>query len=122
MKRALCILLAGALAAVAAADASGKWSGAFSTESGGGGTAYAVLKLSGASLSGTAGPNEQEQWPIQNGKIAGNKISLVVKSPSDGTSYQCDLVLDADHLKGDMTITRTDGQTQKTKMDLTRVK
>jgi len=122
MKRVLCILLAAALAAVAAADASGKWSGGFSTENGGGGTAFAVLKLSGASLSGTAGPNQDEQWPIQDGKIAGNKVSLVVKSPSDGASYKCDLVLDADHLKGEMTITRTDGQTQTAKMDLTRVK
>lgn len=122
MKRLLCFLLAAALAAVAASDASGKWSGGFSTESGNAGTAYAVLKLSGDSLSGTAGPNADEQWPIQNGKIAGNKVSLVVKSPSDGASYKCDLVLDGDHLKGDMTITRPDGQAQSAKMDLTRVK
>jgi hypothetical protein len=121
MKKAfLCFLLAAALSM--AADANGKWSGGFSTDNGGAGTAFAVLKLSGAALSGTAGPSEEEQWPIQNGKIAGNKVSLVVKSPRDGASYACDLVLDADHLKGDMTVTRPDGQTQKAKMDLTRVK
>jgi len=123
MKKAfLCLLLAAALAAAGAADVNGKWSGGFSTESGGAGTAYAVLKASGTTLSGTAGPNEQDQWPIQNGKVAGSKVSLVVKSPNDGVSYSCDLVLDADHLKGDMTVTRPDGQTQKAKMDLTRVK
>jgi hypothetical protein len=122
MKRVLCFLVAAALAAAAGVDASGKWNGGFSNESGGTGTAYAVIKLSGTSLSGTAGPNADEQWPIENGKIAGNKISLTVKSPSDGAAYKCDLVLDADHLKGDMTVTRPDGQTQKAKMDLTRVK
>jgi hypothetical protein len=118
----LCFLLAAALAAAAAADADGKWSGGFATDNGNAGTAYAVLKVSGASLSGTAGPNADEQWPIQNGKVAGNKVNLEVKSPGDGASYKCDLVVDADHLKGDMTITRPDGQTQKAKMDLTRVK
>jgi hypothetical protein len=47
---------------------------------------------------------------------------MVVKSTADGTLFKCDLVLSGEHLKGDVALTRTDGETRKAKMDLTRVK
>ena len=118
-----CLLLCSMIVGTAsAADVSGKWSGTFTPEGGNEGSSFAVLKQSGTVLTGTAGPNAENQWPIESGKVTGDKVSLVAKSTSDGTVYKCDLVLAADHLKGDITATRADGQTLKAKLDLTRVK
>jgi len=59
----------------------GKWSGthaadpnAEAKES----TALLVLKQSGSDITGTVGPNADEQFPIQKGKIDGDKITLEV--------------------------------------------
>lgn len=119
----VCLLIGAAMVATAsAADVSGKWSGTFTPEGGNESSSFAVLKQSGTAVTGTAGPNAENQWPIESGQIRGNSLSLVTKSTSDGTVYKCDLVLSADHLKGDITATRTDGQTVKAKLDLSRVK
>jgi opacity protein-like surface antigen len=104
-----------------AADVSGKWSGSFTPESGDPGTAYVILKQAGTSLTGTGGPDANEQWPGLQGSVHGNKISFQVKSPSDGTVYKCDLVLDGDHLKGEATFTPANGDPGKAKLELTRV-
>jgi len=104
-----------------AADISGKWTGSFTPESGEGGTAYLILKQSGTTITGSGGPDANEQWPGLEGTISGNKLSFQVKSASDGTIYKCELVLDGDHLKGDVMFTPGDGQSAKAKLDLTRV-
>ena len=124
MKKILvCSFLMAAMALTAlAADVSGKWSGSFVPESGQSGTAYAILKQAGTALSGSAGPDENQQWPGLTGKIAGTKVTIQVKSAEDGMVYNCDLVLEGDHLKGDVTATAGNGQALKAKMDLTRVK
>jgi hypothetical protein len=97
------LVAAFALAAVAlAADASGAWSGSYTPGDGGGGSAYAVIKQAGTSLTGTAGPSSDEQWPIEGGKAAANKISFAVRAP-DGAGYKVDLALDGDNLRGDIT-------------------
>ena len=100
MKRAcLSFFLVAALAFVAAAaDISGKWAGDFTPENGGSSPVVLNLKQSGTTVTGTGGPEDQ-QWPIQSGKIEGNKLTMEVKSPEDGTLYKCQLVLDGDHLK-----------------------
>jgi hypothetical protein len=71
-------------------------------------------------LTGTAGPDESQQFPIQTGKIDGNKVVLEI-SPSEGAVYHMELVLDGDHLKGDMTAKRDDG-TMTAKLDVSRAK
>lgn len=117
----LCLFVTLALAlTAAAADINGKWSGSFTTENGDNGTAYVILKQSGDTLTGTAGPNAGEQWPGLQGTVSGSKVSFQVKSASDGTVYNCSLALDGDHLKGDVTFTSADGQSGKAKLDLTR--
>ena len=65
MKKILvCSLLAALMAlAAAAADVNGKWSGSLTTESGQPGTAFAILKQSGTAVTGSAGPDESQQWP-----------------------------------------------------------
>jgi opacity protein-like surface antigen len=125
MKRLfLCSFLTAALALIAAAaDVSGKWSGSFTPEGGQAGTAYAVLKQAGTTVTGSAGPSEDQQWPDLKGTIKADKVTIEVKSTSDGTVYKCDLVLDGDHLKGEVSAAAGgSGQTLKAKMDLTRVK
>ncbi|HEY2012847.1 MAG TPA: hypothetical protein VGH38_05065 [Bryobacteraceae bacterium] len=119
----VCSLLAAAMAlTAAAADVTGKWTGSFTPEGGEAQSAYAVLKQAGTIVTGTAGPNEGDQWPDLKGTIRGDKVTLEVKSAEDGSVYKCDLVLAGDHLKGDVTAKRSDGQEQKAKMDLARVK
>ncbi len=118
MKRLVCLLILTGLAALTAlaADVTGKWSGTFATDQDPNGSAYAVIKQSGTEISGTAGPNEQQQWKIQKGKIEGNKVTLEVAS-DDGTVYNCSLTLEGDHLKGDV-----NAGGMKAKLDLSKVK
>jgi len=39
-------------------------------------TAFLKLKQNGTEITGSVGPNEDEQHPIQKGKVDGNKIVL----------------------------------------------
>ena len=118
----LCLFLCVALPFLAAAaDVSGKWSGSFTPENGDGGSAYLILKQSGATITGSGGPDANDQWPGLHGAIDGNKVSFEVKSTDDGTVYKCTLVLSGDHLKGDVVFTTADGTSGKGTLDLTRV-
>jgi hypothetical protein len=105
----------------AAADVSGKWSGSFTPENGDGGSAYVILKQTGSTITGSGGPDANDQWPGLEGTIDGNKLTFQVKSTEDGTVYKGTLVLNGDHLKGDVVFTAGDGQSGKATLDLTRV-
>jgi uncharacterized protein (DUF2147 family) len=123
MRRIVVSLLALlALAVVAsAADATGKWTGTLTPEGGQGNPAILILKQAGPAITGSAGPNEEQQWPIQTGKIEASKISLQVTDPENGRVYKLELTLDGDHMKGD--VTASDGEdTRKAKVELDRAK
>ena len=123
MRILLCAFLIAALAfAAAAADATGKWSGTFTQENGDGGGAILNLKQSGDTVTGTGGPEDGPQWPISEGKVAGNKVTFTVKSADENVTYKCDLTLSGDNLKGDVVVTAPDGSTQKATLDMHRVK
>lgn len=125
MKLLACILLVFALATAAAAtDVTGKWSGTFvvmgpNGPAGDPNPAFLILKQSGSTLTGTAGQDENEQWPIDNLKMDGNKISGSV-SPSDGATYTVTLTVNGDSMTGEVTIS-DGGQTMKGKIELKRV-
>jgi hypothetical protein len=126
MKALVCILLAAALAIPAlAADITGKWSGSFTPSDPSGqveaSSAYLVLKQSGTQVTGTGGPDENQQWPIQNGKFEANKLTGEVHD-DNGAVYKVALTLSGDHLKGDVSVTTPDGQTVQAKCDVARVK
>jgi hypothetical protein len=108
-----------------AADVTGKWSGSFtpndSNSQGGASTAYMVLKQSGTTITGTGGPDENQQWAIQNGKFENNKLTGEVHD-ENGMVYKVALILSGDHLKGDVTVVTPDGQTIPAKCDVQRVK
>src|ERR1035441_2307871 len=61
-----------------------------------------IVKQSGTTLTGSGGPDENEQWPIQNGKIDGNKITAQVTSP-EGATYALTMTVDGDRISGDGT-------------------
>ena len=71
MKKLFGLLLATAFA-LSAGELTGKWSGSFTATTSSGETkedsAYLVFKVDGANVTGTAGPNEEKQWAIKNGK------------------------------------------------------
>ena len=109
-----------AFAAIAmAADVSGNWSGSFTPQGQDAGTAYMKLKQTGTTLSGSAGPSADEQWPLTSGKVDGNQISGVVTS-TDGAVYKFVLTVDGDRISGDIDVS-AGGQTIKAKLDVKRV-
>ncbi len=125
MKLLSCLFLILAIAlTAAAADVTGKWSGTFTVtgpdgSAGDANPAFLILKQSGSTMTGTAGPEEAEQFPIENPKLEGNKLSGTVK-PSDGATYVVSLTVNGDRMAGDLTITQG-SQTVKGKIDLKRV-
>lgn len=119
MRLLACILLLAGIAL--AGDVSGKWSGTFTPEGRDASNAYLVLKQNGSDLAGTAGPDENQQWTITKGKVEGSKVTAEVASP-DGPVYKLSMVLEGEHLKGDVTATSPDGDSMTGKIDLTRVK
>lgn len=85
----------------AAEDLSGKWAGSFNITLDGqtkDDLIYLDIKQKGTEITGTAGPSLEQQWPIQNGKIAGNKVTFEVKA--DEPLIKFDLTLAEGHLKG----------------------
>lgn len=124
MKRLFYFLLLAALASVAMADVNvtGKWSGSFNITRGDGdskdSTAVLMLKQTGTDITGSAGPNEDEQFPIRKGTIEGDKITLEVDH--DGSTIRFALVLNAaNRISGEANMSR-EGETAKAKVDVTR--
>ena len=125
MRILLCLLMLAALAGVALADVdvTGKWSGSFNATNPNGetkeSTALLVLKQSGSEITGTVGPNEDERFAIQKGKIDGDKITLEVDDK--GRTMTFNLVLAADRITGEAQMSR-DGLSMKAKIDVSRAK
>jgi uncharacterized protein (DUF2147 family) len=117
------LILALAMTA-AAADVTGKWSGSYALigpdgSAGESNPAFLILKQSGTTLTGTAGSDEADQFPIENAKIENNKITGSV-NPSDGATYTVSLTVDGDRMTGEVTVSQG-GQTMKAKIELKRV-
>jgi ketosteroid isomerase-like protein len=91
-------------AASFAVDLNGSWTGPFGMFQPDGsvqttGTVHLTLKVSGQSLTGTAGPSESEQHEIRNGKLDGSRVTF--ETPvHPGLVLRFDLTFDNDTLKG----------------------
>ena len=123
IRRALFVCLVLSVASVSVAqDVTGKWAGSFNPVRPDGtiGEAkiFLELKQSGSELTGTAGPNPDQQWPLK-GKIEGSKLSFEVQS-GDGP-IQITLTLADGHLKGEAAA-ENNGQKRSAKIDAERVK
>ncbi|SPF54135.1 conserved exported hypothetical protein [Candidatus Sulfopaludibacter sp. SbA4] len=113
----VCLLLA--IALWADVDLTGKWSGTFEPGDGQSGTALLMLTQTGTEITGSVGPDEDQRFSIQKGKIEGDKVTLEVEN--EGHKMHFALVLAGDHLKGEAHM-EAEGQTRTAKIDVTRSK
>jgi hypothetical protein len=117
------LLVASAAFLAADTNIAGKWSGSFLMTMDGGeshdSTVVLNLKQEGSTITGTVGPNDDQQWPIQKGKLEGDKITMDVQS--EGPLVHFELVLDGEHLKGDAHASM-EGKNMSAKLDATRAK
>jgi hypothetical protein len=116
------LLLAVAFAALplAATDVSGKWSGRFvdTQDESKSEPVFMILKQDGIHLSGSGGPNEDEQHPMQNGKVEGDKLTFEIPTGKGTISF--DLKATDNEIKGEMKRTRAD-RTETARLSLKRV-
>jgi hypothetical protein len=89
---------------VAAADVSGTWRGSIVTEMAAGTTdgeipAYMALKQSDGRITGSAGGSEKMLFPIREGRIDGDKLT-VEASPKEGVVLRFALAVKGDSLGG----------------------
>jgi hypothetical protein len=106
-----------------AADVTGRWSGTMEFKNPGGATesgpAYIILKQEGNKVTGSGGPNENEQYPIQNGKLEGDKLTF--ESVSGGNTMYFDLTVKGDQIDGDIKGSGGDGSKLTAKISVKRV-
>jgi hypothetical protein len=113
------LLVAYAAVALLAADATGTWTGTFTPDDGQARPAYLVLKQDGDKLTGTAGPDQSEQRPIQNGKADNGNLTFEVATEEQVMKVV--LKQDGDDMAGTLTRERA-GETQTAKLVLKRAK
>ena len=100
---ALCTLLA---AALAAADVTGTWRGTITSEmardtNSGQIPAYMALQQSDGKITGSAGGSEKMLFKIREGKIEGDRLT-VVASPREGAELRFNLTVKGDVLEGEV--------------------
>jgi len=122
MKTLICLLLLTGMA-LTAGELTGKWTGKFDITTPDGETkpdsAVMHLKLDGTKVTGTAGPNEDQQWTIENGKLEAGKLTFEVVPEGDASKLVFDLVFDGETIRG--TASGHDGDNKLTaKVDLKR--
>jgi hypothetical protein len=118
--RTLCLAFMLVALSPAAIDVSGKWSGKFVDlqDEAKSEPVFMILKQEGSQLSGSGGPTEDEQHPIQNGKVEGDKLAFEIPT-GKGTIY-FDLKATDTEIKGEMKRTRGD-RTDNARLSLKRV-
>ncbi|HXM42948.1 MAG TPA: hypothetical protein VN924_16970 [Bryobacteraceae bacterium] len=124
MKTLICLLLLTGLT-LSAGELTGKWSGKFDITTPDGDvkpdSAVMHLTANGAEVTGTAGPNEDQQWTMRNGKLEAGKLTFEVlpEGDEDKGLLVFDLVFDGDTIRG--TATGHDGDDKlSAKVDLKR--
>lgn len=115
----LSVVLALSVLSLSAADVTGTWKGTFTPENREPGPALVILKQTGETVTGTAGPDENERNEIANGKVTGNVLSFEV--PREEGTMRFVLTLEQDTLSGDI-IRERDGQRQTAKLNMKREK
>ncbi|MBI4910890.1 MAG: hypothetical protein HY820_45190 [Acidobacteria bacterium] len=111
-----------ATATLLAGDASGKWSGNMRPTTGDGNDrpVTLILKQEGAVLTGSGGPAEEKQTPINPGKVQGDELNFTVNI-GNGAVLTFKLKMSGDDITGDVQMAR-DGQTETGKVTLKRAK
>jgi hypothetical protein len=121
MKALFAILLFAAAACAADANVTGRWTGnAVITMPDGQTierTALFILTQSGAAVTGTAGPDESQQLPLQDGKLEGSRLTFRVVT--EDVLFNFTLTADQDRMQGEVNGTQA-GMALKIKLDLSR--
>ncbi len=112
------LLLTLAALNLAAPDATGTWRGMFTPAGRDPQPALLLLKQDGPRLTGSGGPDQEEQHPISNGKVEDGKITFQIQ---DVNLMEFDLKLDGDHITGTI-LRKREGQTDTATLDVTRAK
>ncbi len=127
MKTLICLLLLTGLT-LSAAELTGKWTGKFDITTSDGeekpDTAVMNLKLDGTTVTGTAGPNDDQQWAIHNGKLEKGKLTfevLLEGNGGDNGKLVFDLVFDGETIKGSAAGTCPDGDKLSAMVELKRL-
>jgi hypothetical protein len=113
------LLLTLAAVSLMAADATGTWTGTFTPDGQEPGPAHLVLKQEGTKVTGTVGPNADEQHEIQNGKAEGGRVTFEVEGPNARMKFE--LKQEGEAIKGDIS-REHDGEIQTAKVAVTRNK
>ena len=100
-----------------AADATGTWTGTLTVNGEEPGPAHLVLKQEGTKLTGTAGPQVDQQHEIAAGKAEEGKITFEL--PHDGGTMKFVLRQEGDEIKGDVTAEHG-GETRTAKLVVSR--
>ena len=89
-------------AALSTSNVTGKWSGTLQMDGENDAKpAYAILKQQGNNLSGSVGPNENEQDSCKDGKVDGDKLTFdVPQGPSGEGSIHVELQVNGDQMTG----------------------
>jgi hypothetical protein len=123
MKTLICLLLLTGLT-LSAGELTGKWNGKFDITNASGETkpdsVYMILKVDGATVTGTAGPNEDQQWTIKNGKLEAGKLTFEVVPEGATGSIVFDLLVDGDTIRGTAAGTGDDGGKMSAKVEVKR--
>ena len=124
-KLLMSLFLLAAPLALAAGDVSGKWTGSMDMTTPDGQAqsmpVTAEFKQDGASVTGTAGREGDEQLPIEKGTVDGEKITFEVHAPDGAYTVSLTVVSDS-QLKGDVTFADQDGNKATAKLTFTRAK
>jgi hypothetical protein len=117
-------LAAVVLAAPADVNLTGKWTGTFNIQASDGtpmeqGEVVMHLTHTGSAITGSIGPSEEEQHPIVQGKMEGDKVTLEIKREQQ--VIKVDLTLTGERLKGGATLNMED-RTATAKIDAGRAK
>lgn len=113
-------------AALAQTAFSGKWTGTLTNvrPDGTTGTPNPMelnLTQKGKVLTGTAGPNAETQWKIENGVVNGTKATFEVTQASNGVLHKFSVTLAKDKIEGDI-VSELNGQTRNGKVEAARAK
>jgi hypothetical protein len=111
------------LLALGASQPTGKWSGTFDITNSEGetkaDTAYMDLTEHDGTVTGTAGPNVDQQWPLRKGRLDGQKLQFEVLT-DDGGVLVFDLTFDGESIQGTCAGTGHGGEKLSAKVRLKR--
>lgn len=120
MRRTITLLMLLSVSAMAG-DLTGKWSGNFKVNGGDHNVPQLfILKQQGKTLTGSGGPNEGEEYPIENGRIEGDEARFELTSGEWKFTYDLKQA-GPDGLNGDLQL-QSLNDSRTAKVSLVRLK